>query len=197
MSGSPPLADGPAGRELARRFHQHVLADVDYLKSRGYNPTHFLGMIAQSGNAAAVAKRLFSDPRHTPYGFERLRDIGEPGRSVEFIANLPWFRSLFTEDEPGEAQSRLTLHDFPVGQRLTAGRRLLQLDGISGDSWRQSATGKLHLKSVESLVHTYRSAKGPRVPAAARAAQGRIASRWHAGDGGVRRKKIHRVVGRR
>jgi len=120
MSGSPPPAEGPAGRELARRFHQHVLADVDYLKSRGYNPTQFLGMIAQSGNAAAVAKRPFSDPRHTSYGFERLRDMGELGRSVEFAANLPWFRSLFTEDEPGEAQPRLTLHDFPAGQRLTA-----------------------------------------------------------------------------
>ncbi len=120
MSGSPPLAEGPAGRELARRFQQHVLADVDYLKSRGYNPTQFLGMIAQSGSAVAVAKRLFSDPRHTSYGFERLWEMGELGRSVEFVANLPWFRSLFTEDELDEAQSRLTLHDFPVEQRLAA-----------------------------------------------------------------------------
>src|ERR1017187_9546880 len=44
------------------------LADVDYLKSRGYNATQFLGMIAHSGSAVAVAKRLFSDPRHTSYG---------------------------------------------------------------------------------------------------------------------------------
>jgi hypothetical protein len=120
MSGSPPLAEGPAERELARRFQQHVLADVDYLKSRGYNPTQFLGMIAQSGSAVAVAKRLFSDPRHTSYGFERLWEMRELGRSVEFVANLPWFRSLFTEDELDEAQSRLTLHDFPVEQRLAA-----------------------------------------------------------------------------
>lgn len=120
MSGSPPLAEGPAERELARRFQQHVLADVDYLKSGGYNPTQFLGMIAQSGSAVAVAKRLFSDPRHTSYGFERLWEMGELGRSVEFAANLPWFRSLFTEDELDEAQSRLTLHDFPVEQRLAA-----------------------------------------------------------------------------
>jgi hypothetical protein len=120
MSGSPPLAQGPAEREPTRRFQQHVLADVDYLKSRGYNPTQFLGMIAQSGSAVAVAKRLFSDPRHTSYGFERLWEMGELGRSVEFVANLPWFRSLFTEDELDEAQSRLTLHDFPVEQRLAA-----------------------------------------------------------------------------
>ena len=42
--------------ELTRRFQEHVLADVDYLKTRGYNPTHFLGMIAQRGGAVAVAK---------------------------------------------------------------------------------------------------------------------------------------------
>lgn len=68
MNASPPLPEGLAGRELARRFQQHVLADVDYLKSRGYNATQFLGMIAHSGSAVAVAKRLFSDPRHTSYG---------------------------------------------------------------------------------------------------------------------------------
>jgi hypothetical protein len=42
--------------ELARRFRQHVLADVDYLKSRGYNPTRFLGMIAQNKSVVTVAK---------------------------------------------------------------------------------------------------------------------------------------------
>ena len=34
--------------ELARRFRQYVLADADYLKSRGYNPTRFLGIIART-----------------------------------------------------------------------------------------------------------------------------------------------------
>ena len=43
--------------ERAQRFDQHVLADVDYLKSRGYNPTRFLAMIAQDGSAVTVAKR--------------------------------------------------------------------------------------------------------------------------------------------
>jgi hypothetical protein len=107
-------------QERARRFHQHVLADVDYLKSRGYNPARFLGMIAQEGSALAVAKRLFSDPRHTSYGFERLWELRELGRSVEFVANLPWFSALFTEDELDEARSRLTLHEFPVEDRLAA-----------------------------------------------------------------------------
>jgi hypothetical protein len=110
----------PPESELARHFHQHVLADVDHLKSRGYNPTRFLGMIAQYGSAVTVAKKLFADPRHTSYGFEQLWELKELGRSVEFVANLPWFSGLFTEDELVEARARLTLHDFPFGERLAA-----------------------------------------------------------------------------
>jgi hypothetical protein len=104
--------------ELARRFHQYVLGDVDYLKQRGYNPTYFLGMIRQHGSAAAVAKLLLASSRHTTYGFERLWGMGELGRSIEFAALLPWFAPLFTDDELDEAKSRLILHDFPVNDRL-------------------------------------------------------------------------------
>ena len=106
--------------KLARRFRQHVLADVDYLKSRGYNPARFLGMIAQNGSVVTVAKMLFAHPRLTSDGFERLWEMGELSRSVEFVANLSWFRNLFTEDELCEARSRLTLHDFPVEEQLAA-----------------------------------------------------------------------------
>jgi hypothetical protein len=83
-------------QDRARHFHRHVLADVDYLKSRGYNPTRFLTMIAREGSAVVVAKRLLSDSRQTSYGFERLWEMGELGRTVEFVANLPWFRDLLT-----------------------------------------------------------------------------------------------------
>jgi hypothetical protein len=104
--------------ELARRFHQHVLRDVDHLKSRGYNPTRFLGMINQYGSAVTVARKLFADPRHTSHGFTQLWEMKELGRSVEFVANLPWFSDLFTEDELVEARFRLTSHDFPFEERL-------------------------------------------------------------------------------
>jgi hypothetical protein len=110
----------PPEQDRARRFHQHVLADVGYLKSRGYNPTRFLAMIARGGSAVTVAKSLFSDPRHTSYGFERLWEMGELGRTVEFVANLPWFKDLFTEDELDEARARLIAHEFPFDERLAA-----------------------------------------------------------------------------
>ncbi|HEY1698805.1 MAG TPA: AAA domain-containing protein [Trebonia sp.] len=103
---------------LHRRFEQHVLADINYLKRRGYNPTRFLGIIRQRGSAVSAAKYLFANPRHTSYGFERLWEMGELERSMEFAANLPWFTSLFTADELDEARSRLILHEFPFEERL-------------------------------------------------------------------------------
>lgn len=110
----------PTNRDLARRFHQHVLADVAYLKTRGYNPTRFIGLISQTGSAVVAAKQLLADPRHTFYGFERLWEMGELGRSVEFAANLPWFQPLFTDQELQAGRSRLALHDFPFEARLAA-----------------------------------------------------------------------------
>lgn len=113
--------DADAGEhELAWRFHQHVVGDVDALKRRGYNPTYFLGMIRQHGSAVAVTKILLSSSRHTTYGFQRLWEMGELGRSVEFTALLPWFAALFTNDELDEARSRLALHEFPVEERLVS-----------------------------------------------------------------------------
>jgi hypothetical protein len=82
---------------------------VDYLKSRGYNPT-----------AVTVGKRLFSGRRPIAYGFERLWEMGELGRTVEFVANLPWFRDLFTGDELDKARSRLIALEFPFEERMRA-----------------------------------------------------------------------------
>lgn len=70
-------------------------------------------MTAEHKSAVAVAKRLFADPKHTSYGFERLWEMGELGRSIEFAALLPWSTPLFTKDELDEARSRLILHDSP------------------------------------------------------------------------------------
>jgi hypothetical protein len=79
---------------LSKRFHQYVLSDIEHLKGRGYNPTGFLGIVQRRGGAVAAAKSLIADPRHTSYGFKRLWEMGELGRSIEFAMSLPWFVSL-------------------------------------------------------------------------------------------------------
>ncbi len=54
---------------------------VAYLKTRGYNPTRFIGLITHTRGAAA--EQLLADPRHTFYAFDRLWEMGELRRSVE------------------------------------------------------------------------------------------------------------------
>lgn len=98
------------------RFTQHLMADIEALYPR-YRPTEYTLMIKRYGGVGA-AKRLLADPRHTSYGFEKLWELGELERSVEFAVLLPWFRDLFSIDEQTEAENRLILHEFPVQSRL-------------------------------------------------------------------------------
>ena len=46
-------------------------------------------MIAQNKSVVIVAKMLFASPRLTTEGFERLWEMGELNRSIEFAATLP------------------------------------------------------------------------------------------------------------
>jgi hypothetical protein len=109
----------PTSKSLADRFQAYILGDVDALKGRGYNPHLFLAMVRDHG-AVGAAKRLLADPRHTSYGFQKLWDLGELERSVEFAVSLSWFNPLFTQEEIDEAERRLVLHDFPLRERLAA-----------------------------------------------------------------------------
>jgi len=103
---------------LEKRFELSVLADLDVLRGR-YDPHVFRQMVRMHGGVGA-AKRLLDDPRHTSYGFEKLWELGELERSVEFAVLLPWFRDLFTPQQQEKAEHRLILHDFPLEQRLAA-----------------------------------------------------------------------------
>jgi len=113
-------SQGPPASEvdLAARFQRHVMAEVERVRTRGYNPTQFLGMIGKAGGAVAATKQLLAGSRHTSYGFEKLWEMGELESSVEFAVCLPWFRELFDESEAEEAERRLILHDFPLNDRL-------------------------------------------------------------------------------
>jgi hypothetical protein len=104
--------------DLAQKFDAYVLDGVDHLRARGYHPTLFLATVAQCGSVVATTKLLLADPRRTSYGFEKLWEMKELDRSVEFAVCLPWFRRLFDDDEVDEARRRLILHDFPLMQRL-------------------------------------------------------------------------------
>lgn len=104
--------------ELTARFNQYIEEGIPRLRKLGYNPTQFLEMVRDAGDAVAATKRLLASPRHTSYGFQRLYELGRLEDSVEFAALLPWFEPLFSAPALHEARTRLILHDFPVDAKL-------------------------------------------------------------------------------
>jgi hypothetical protein len=112
-------AGGRAGERhqvLAARFETYLRADVEELTGV-YNPTYFRRMLNDLGGVG-TAKLLLGHYRSSAYGFERLWELGQLQRSLEFAVLLPWFAELFTDDELEEARRRLVLLDFDVDARL-------------------------------------------------------------------------------
>jgi hypothetical protein len=105
-------------RVLAGRFEAYLRADVEELTGV-YNPTYFRRMLGDLGGVG-TAKLLLEPHRSSAYGFERLWELGQLERSLEFAVLLPWFAELFTDDELDEARRRLVLLDFDVDDRLAA-----------------------------------------------------------------------------
>jgi hypothetical protein len=120
MNESAQSEDQPSERRrvLEGRFEGYLRADVEELTGV-YNPTYFRRMLADLGGVG-TAKLLLEPHRSSAYGFERLWELGQLERSLEFAVLLPWFSELFTDDELEEARRRLVLLDFDLDDRLTA-----------------------------------------------------------------------------
>lgn len=108
---------GQRHRMLAAKFEAYLQADVEDLTGV-YNPTYFRRMLGDLGGVG-TAKLLLEPHRSSAYGFERLWELGQLERSLEFAVLLPWFAELFTVDELEEARRRLVLLDFDVEGRLS------------------------------------------------------------------------------
>lgn len=96
---------------------QHLLQDftdgVETLKREiGYNPTYFMGMVAEHGPAEASRRLIRS--KDAPDGFTRLWEAGRLDMTVEAIALLPWYEELFDDRDRELARRRLDAYRFDV-----------------------------------------------------------------------------------
>jgi hypothetical protein len=104
-------------KDSERQFHRDMLAGAERLKREiGYNPTRFIKMVAEGGGVNAARQLLGG--RDASDGFTTLWEHGRLDMSVEAFALLPWYRSLFTEDQLETAERRLIGHDFDIEQFL-------------------------------------------------------------------------------
>ena len=91
--------------DLARKFHQEMIATYHEAARHGYRPTYFLNMLPEYGGVGA-AKRLLSKPDEQA-GLTSLWELDLLHISVEaHVVKEPW-SCLFTQEERQEARRRL------------------------------------------------------------------------------------------
>ena len=102
-----------------QEFHREMLAGSERLKKEiGYNPTRFNQMVAENGGPEAVRQLLTG--RDASDGFTMLWEHRRLEMSVEAAALLPWYATLFSEDERSTARRRLTEHGFDLDTFVSA-----------------------------------------------------------------------------
>lgn len=96
-----------------QEFHREMVEGAETLKREiGYNPTRFNQMVAEHGGPEAARQLLTG--RDASDGFTTLWEAGRLDMSIEEAALLPWYGSLFSEDQRSVARRRLTEHRFDI-----------------------------------------------------------------------------------
>jgi hypothetical protein len=83
----------------------------------GYNPTSFNQMVAEHGGPEAARQLL--NGRNASDRFTKLWDAQRLDMSVEAVALLPWYDSLFTDEQRAVARHRLVEHHFDLDAYLS------------------------------------------------------------------------------
>lgn len=102
-------------------IEDHYGADVRLGTARlkkeiGYNPAYFNRMVAEHGAVEASRRLIMADT--VSDGFTKLWEHRRLGMSVEALALLPWYTSLFDNTVVSKARRRLEAHDFDVDEYL-------------------------------------------------------------------------------
>jgi hypothetical protein len=90
------------------------------LKKLGYWPSYFHREVANIGGVQTVRNLLCK--ADTSEGFATLWTLGRLDLSAEAYVLLPWYASLFTEDERRTARKRLVDNNFDVDHYLAGTR---------------------------------------------------------------------------
>lgn len=105
-------------KSLEDSFERHVDETTKRLyRETRYFPTFFMQMVADHG-AVGAAKRLIMSQAPAE-GFVKLYDLGRLDMTVEAFAVLPWWASLFTEEERAAARARLTQYGQNVDRIIS------------------------------------------------------------------------------
>ncbi|HEY8455428.1 MAG TPA: DUF262 domain-containing protein [Actinopolymorphaceae bacterium] len=121
ISSEATNADGGSADASPRAAFERAMRAV-YERARdeaGYNPTYFLGMLAEYGGLA-TARKLLRTPTVSD-GFAALWERGRLDLTVEAIVIQPQFAELFDDDEIEVARRRLEQFGYTLSPNAKAG----------------------------------------------------------------------------
>lgn len=94
--------------ELAERFRDYLLRDIEECKRLNYNPTAYRQMVEQYGAVGAVQRLLQPPVSQCSDGFIRLWELKRLDLAAEYApAFVTEFAPLFTDEERRIARERL------------------------------------------------------------------------------------------
>jgi hypothetical protein len=100
-------------------FRAEIREGTERLKREiNYKPTYFNRMVAEHGPIEATRRLMMADT--VSDGFTKLWENGRLAMSVEALAVLPWYASLFDQDLIRRARQRLLEYRFDVDAYLGA-----------------------------------------------------------------------------
>ncbi|WP_235545358.1 DUF262 domain-containing protein [Phycicoccus sp. Soil802] len=100
-----------SAQELARAFHRAMVSIYQATQREvHYNPTIFIGMIADHGGVE-TAKRLVGSQSPSD-GFRVLWEAGRLDLTAEALLLRPEYEALFSQDLRDRARERLLAHDY-------------------------------------------------------------------------------------
>ena len=98
-------------------FYAEIREGTERLKREiGYNPTYFNRMVADHGPIEATRRLVVADA--VSDGFTKLWEHGRLAMTVEALAILPWYASLFDQEVVARARRRLAEYKFDVDTYL-------------------------------------------------------------------------------
>lgn len=101
-------------------FYAEIRQGTERLKREiGYNPTYSNRMVADHGPIEATRRLVMADT--VSEGFTKLWEHGRPVMTVEALAILPWYASLFEPEVVTRARRRLADYGFDL-DRFVADR---------------------------------------------------------------------------
>ena len=98
--------------DLEKRFSQALEGTVLAAKNAGYYPSYFSQMLSKY-SGVQTAKRLLSSSK-TQEGLDKLWELGLLSESMEAVVMQECFKSLFTDEERGEALKRLQERGYKI-----------------------------------------------------------------------------------